>query len=119
MERPCPGAWSRMKVTHCPGNFAAIPWQNVLALRRKGVDARLVVFNRELRHPEADWSLDLPRSQAARQTKSFASLAPYIRGKTPDQLAYGRRADAQIVGSFDALQWVPEAHMVPPGLDLT
>src|SRR5215211_342589 len=147
-----------LRVTHCPVNFAGIPWQNVLALRRKGVEARLVVFNRELRHPEADWSLDLPRAQAARQARQFAALARLlprtdvfhfyfgltlvpktlqfpilratrrksvfhfvgsdIRGKTPEQLAYGKRADAQIVGSFDALRWVPEAEMIPPGLDL-
>ena len=34
------------RVTHCPVNVAGIPWENVQALRRKGVDARLVVFNR-------------------------------------------------------------------------
>ncbi len=147
-----------LRVVHCPVNFAGIPWQNVLALRRKGVDARLVVFNRELRHPEADWSLDRPgglvRQQLA-QWRALARLLPRtdifhfyfgltlvpkslqfpilgatgkksvyhylgsdIRGKTPAQLAYGKRADAQIVGSFDALRWVPEAEMIPPGLDL-
>ena len=139
-------------------NFAGIPWQNVLALRRKGVDARLVVFNRELRHPEADWSLDrsggfarqqltqwralarlLPRTDvfhfyfgltlvpkslqfsilhATRKKSVFHYLGSDIRGKTPDELAYGNRADAQIVGSFDAQRWVPEAEMIPPGLDL-
>jgi glycosyltransferase involved in cell wall biosynthesis len=147
-----------LRVTHCPVNFAGIPWQNVLALRRKGVDARLVVFNRELRHPEADWSLDrsggfaqqqltqwralarlvprtdvfhfyfgltlVPKSlqfpilRAARKKSVFHYLGSDIRGKTPEQLAYGKRADAQIVGSFDALRWVPEAEMIPPGLDL-
>jgi glycosyltransferase involved in cell wall biosynthesis len=140
-------------------NFAGIPWQNVLALRRKGVDARLVVFNRELRHPEADISLDrngglarqqltqwralarlLPRTDifhfyfgltlvpkslqfpilhATRKKSVFHYLGSDIRGKTPEDLAFGKRADAQIVGSFDALRWVPEAHMIPPGLDLT
>ena len=148
----------KLRVTHCPVNFAGIPWQNVLALRRKDVDARLVVFNRELRHPEADWSLDrhggfarrqltqwralgrlLPRTDvfhfyfgltlvpkslqfpilhAARKKSVFHYLGSDIRGKTPQQLAYGRRADAQIVGSFDALRWVPDAEMIPPGLDL-
>ena len=39
--------------------------------------------------------------------------------RAPAELAYGRRADAQIVGSFDALRWVPEAEMIPPGLDLS
>ena len=148
----------KLRVTHCPVNFAGIPWQNVLALRSKDVDARLVVFNRELRHPEADWSLDrhggfarrqltqwralgrlLPRTDvfhfyfgltlvpkslqfpilhATRKKSVFHYLGSDIRGKTPQQLAYGRRADAQIVGSFDALRWVPDAEMIPPGLDL-
>src|SRR5215475_13898571 len=147
-----------LRVVHCPVNFAGIPWQNVLALRRKGVDVRLVVFNRELRHPEADWSLDrpdglarqqlaqwralarlLPRTdvfhfyfgltlvpkslqfpilRATRKKSVFHYLGSDIRGRTPDELAYGRRAGAQIVGSYDAIRWVPEAHVVPPGLDL-
>ncbi|HZT53522.1 MAG TPA: hypothetical protein VE995_03995, partial [Gaiellaceae bacterium] len=42
---------------HCPINTAGVPWQNVLALRRRGVDARLVVFGRYRMHPEADISL--------------------------------------------------------------
>src|SRR6476619_6723514 len=148
-----------LRGVHCPVNFAGIPWQNVLALRRKGVDARLVVFNRELRHAEADWSLDrrgglarqqltqwralarllpltdvfhfyfgltlVPKSlqfpllHATRKKSVFHYLGSDIRGKTPDELAYGKKADAQIVGSFDALRWVPDAHMIPPGLDLT
>ena len=47
-----------LRVTHCPVNIAGIPWENTLALRRKGIDARLVVFNRGQLHHEADWSLD-------------------------------------------------------------
>ena len=147
-----------LRVTHCPVNTAGIPWENVQALRRKGVDARLVVFERGRLHPEADWSLDrrggLPR-RLATQLAAFARLAPRtdvfhfyfgltllpksvqfpllralrkksvfhylgsdIRGKTPAELAYGKRADAEIVGSYDAIRWVPEAHVIPPGLDL-
>lgn len=147
-----------LRVTHCPVNVAGIPWENVQALRRKGVDARLVVFERGKLHPEADWSLDrrggLGR-RLATQFAAFARLAPRtdvfhfyfgltllpksvqfpllralgkksvfhylgsdIRGKTPAELAYGKRADAEIVGSYDAIRWVPEAHVVPPGLDL-
>jgi glycosyltransferase involved in cell wall biosynthesis len=139
-------------------NIAGIPWENVQALRRKGVDARLVVFERGKLHPEADWSLDrhgnLARRLAA-QFAAFAKLAPQtdvfhfyfgltlipkslqfpllralrkksvfhylgsdIRGKSPAQLAYGKRAGAEIVGSYDAIRWVPEAHVIPPGLDL-
>ena len=147
-----------MRVTHCPVNIAGIPWENVQALRRKGTDARLVVFNRGKLHPEADWSLDrhgaLPR-RVATQLAAFARLAPKtdvfhfyfgltlvppsvqfpllralgkksvmhylgsdIRGKTPAELADGKRAGAEIVGSYAALRWVPGARVVPPGLDL-
>jgi len=131
----------------------------VQALRRKGVDARLVVFERYRLHPEADWSLDRPAGFLARQAvqwRAFARLAPQtdlfhfyfgltlvpkslqfpllgalgkksvyhwlgsdIRGKTREQLAFGRRADAQIVGSYDAARWVPEAEVIPPGIDLS
>jgi glycosyltransferase involved in cell wall biosynthesis len=148
-----------LRVTHCPVNVAGIPWENVQALRRKGVDARLVVFNRGRLHPEADWSLErrgplprrlatqaaaqarlLPRTdvfhfyfgltlvpksiqfpllRAARKRSVFHYLGSDIRGKTPAELAYGKRADAQIVGSYAALRWVPEAQVIPPGLDLT
>ena len=147
-----------LRITHCPVNIAGIPWQNVEALRRKGIDARLVVFERGRLHPEADWSLDrhggLPR-RLATQLAAFARLAPQtdvfhfyfgltlipkslqfpllrvlkkksifhylgsdIRGKSPAELAYGKRANAEIVGSYDAIRWVPEAHVIPPGLDL-
>jgi glycosyltransferase involved in cell wall biosynthesis len=149
----------RLRVTHAPVNIAGIPWENVQALKRKGIDARLVVFERGRLHPEADWSLDrhggLPQ-RLARQFAAFAKLAPRtdvfhfyfgltlipksvqfpllrllrkksvfhylgsdIRGKTPAQLAFGKRADAEIIGSYDAIRWVPEAHVIPPGLDLT
>jgi glycosyltransferase involved in cell wall biosynthesis len=147
-----------LRVTHCPVNVAGIPWENVEALRRKGVDARLVVFERGRLHPEADWSLDRRGGLARRlatQVAAFAKLAPRtdvfhfyfgltlvpksvqfpllrllrkrsvfhylgsdIRGKSRAELAYGKRADAEIVGSHAALEWVPEAHVIPPGLDL-
>ena len=147
-----------LRVTHCPVNIAGIPWENVQALRRKGVDARLVVFERGKLHPEADWSLDrrgklprrlatqfaalarlLPRTdvfhfyfglplvpksvqfpilRALRKKSVFHYLGSDIRGKSRAELAYGKRANAEIVGSHAALQWVPEAHVIPPGLDL-
>jgi glycosyltransferase involved in cell wall biosynthesis len=147
-----------LRVTHCPVNTAGIPWTNVEALRRKGVDARLVVFERYKLHPEADWSLDRPAGFLARQAaqlRAFARLAPRtdifhfyfgltllpkslqfpllralgkksvlhwlgsdIRGKSRDELAWGRRAGAQIVGSYDAARWVPAAEVIPPGIDL-
>ena len=45
-------------------------------------------------------------------------LGSDIRGKTPQQLAFGKKAGAQVVGSYDAIRWVPEAEMIPPGIDL-
>jgi hypothetical protein len=148
-----------LRVVHCPVNTAGVPWTNVLALRRRGIDASLVVFNRYELHPEADRSLDLgdgfARRQAA-QWRALASLLPRtdvfhfmfgltlvpqslqypilhalrkrsvmhylgsdIRGKTPEQLVAGKKAGAEIVGSWDATRWVPEATVIPPGIDLS
>ena len=148
-----------MRVTHCPVNTAGIPWTNVQALRARGVDAQLVVFNRYKLHPEAD--LDLRRSggflrRQLTQARAFARLAPFtdvfhfyfgltllpksiqfpllrvlgkrsvmhflgsdIRGKQPQQLAWAKRAGARVVGSYDAIRWVPDAHVIPPGIDLS
>lgn len=145
-------------MVHAPVNTAGVPWTNVQALRRRGVDARLVVFNRYKLHPEADWSLDLPRGLAARQLRQWRALARLlprtdvfhfyfgltlvpqslqfpilralrrksvfhylgsdIRGKRPAELSFGRKAGAQIVGSYDAIRWVPDAEVIPPGIDL-
>ncbi len=147
-----------LRVTHCPVNTAGVPWQNVQALRRSGVDARLVVFERYTLHPEADWSLDRTGGFARRQLTQWRALAKLlpgtdvfhfyfgltlvpkslqfpilkalgkksvmhflgsdIRGKPPADLAWARRAGARIVGSYDAIRWVPEAEVVPPGIDL-
>jgi glycosyltransferase involved in cell wall biosynthesis len=149
-----------LRVVHCPVNFAGIGWTNVQALRRKGVDARLVVFNTRPEHPETDENLQLPsgpawRRQAA-QFRALARLLPTtdvfhfyfgltlvpkrvqfpilkaarkksvfhfvgsdIRGKSPEELDYGRCADVQIIGSYDAARWIPDAEIVPPGIDLS
>ena len=147
-----------LRVVHCPVNTAGVPWQNVQALRRHGVDAKLVVFERYRLHPEADWSLDRAEGFARRQLaqwKAFLHLLPEtdvfhfyfgltlvpkslqfpilrllrrksvlhflgsdIRGRSPENLSYTNSADAQIVGSYDAIRWVPDAHVVPPGIDL-
>ena len=144
--------------THCPVNTAGVPWANVEALRRRGAEARLVVFNRYKLHPEADWTIDRPDGLAGRQLaqlRAFLRSAPRTdvfhfyfgltlvpkslqfpilratgrksvfhflgsdwRRKTPEQLAYAAKADARIVGSFAALEAVPDAELVPPGLDL-
>jgi glycosyltransferase involved in cell wall biosynthesis len=149
-----------LRVTHCPVNMAGIPWKNVQALRRRGVDARLVVFRPQpFRPTEYDWNLNRPdgftRAQLA-QARAFARLLPRtdvfhfyfgltllprrvqfpllratgrksvfhflgsdIRGKTPAQLAYAQAADARVVGSYDAIRWVPDAEVIPPGIDLS
>jgi hypothetical protein len=148
----------KLRVVHCPVNVAGIPWQNVQALRRKGVDARLVVFNRGRLHSDADldlrrprgfvrgqavqWhafarllrhtdvfhfyfgltlvpkSLQFPLLRAFRKKSLYHFLGSDIRSRMPRQLAYGRRADAQVVGSYDAVRWVPDAEVIPPGLEL-
>jgi glycosyltransferase involved in cell wall biosynthesis len=140
-------------------NIAGVPWANVQGLRGRGVDAKLVVFNRAKLHPDADVDLQRPAGFARGQLvqwRALARLLPHtdvfhfyfgltlvpkrlqfpilrglrkksvfhylgsdIRGKTPEQLAYGRLAGAQIVGSYDAIRWVPEAEVIPPGIDLT
>ena len=150
---------SSLRVVHCPVNTAGVPWTNVQALRRRGVDARLVVFERYALHPEADWSLDrhggflrrqttqwhgllrlLPRTdvfhfyfgltlvpqsiqfpilRALRKKSVFHYLGSDIRGKTPGELAFGKKAGAEIVGSYDAIHWVPDAEVIPPGIDLS
>jgi glycosyltransferase involved in cell wall biosynthesis len=147
-----------VRVTHCPVNTAGIPWTNVQALRARGVDARLVVFNAYRLHPEADEDLNRPDGFLARQlaqARAFARLAPKtdvfhfyfgltllpksvqfpllralgkrsvmhflgsdIRGKPPEELAWARRAGARVVGSYDAIRWVPDAHVIPPGIDV-
>jgi O-antigen/teichoic acid export membrane protein len=147
-----------LRVVHCPVNTAGIPWTNVQALRQRGIDASLVVFNRYTLHPEADRSLELEGGLVRRQLaqwKVLAELLPRtdlfhftfgltlvpqslqfpilralrkrsvmqylgsdIRGKTPEELAYGRKAGAEIVGSYDAIRWVPHATVIPPGIDL-
>lgn len=151
MERP-------LRVVHCPVNTAGVPWANVEALRRRGVDAKLVVFNRYTLHPEADESLErrgsflrrqttqwralmrllprtdvfhfyfgltlVPRSlqfpilRALRKKSVMHYLGSDIRGKTPPELAFGKKAGAEVIGSYDAIRWVPEAEFIPPGIDV-
>jgi hypothetical protein len=147
-----------LRVVHCPVNTAGIPWTNVQALRRRGVDAQLVVFNRYRLHPEADRSLERHGGLASRQATQWRALLQLlpqtdvfhfyfgltlvpravqfpllralrkksvmhylgsdIRGKSPSQLAYGRKAGAQVVGSYDAARWVPDAEVIPPAIDV-
>jgi glycosyltransferase involved in cell wall biosynthesis len=151
-----------LRVTHCPVNLAGVGWTNVNALRRRGVDARLVVFNTQpFRPTQADWDLNRPRSGFFRQQAvtwpAFARLLPQtdifhfyfgltlipkklqfpilratkrkslfhflgadIRDRPKEQLTYGLKADAQVVGSYAALRFIPfDAEVLPPGIELS
>jgi glycosyltransferase involved in cell wall biosynthesis len=153
-------ALNGLRVVHCPVNIGGIPATNVQALRRKGVDAKLLMFRPPklrsdrpdivLNTPDGLWrrqlvqaralarllpetdvfhfyfgltivpkSIQFPILKLARKKSVFHFLGSDIRRKTPEQLAYGRRADAQIVGSYDAIRWIPDAYVVPPGIDLS
>jgi glycosyltransferase involved in cell wall biosynthesis len=45
-------------------------------------------------------------------------LGSDIRGKAPEELEWSKRAGARVVGSYDAIRWVPDAHVIPPGVDV-
>ena len=150
-----------LRVTHCPVNMGGVGWTNVQTLRRRGVDARLVVFNTQpFRPDQADWDLKRPRSgllrQQAVQWRAFARLLPRtdifhfyfgltlipkmfqfpilratkrkslfhflgadIRDRPQEELVYGLKADARVVGSFAALHFLPfDAEVLPPAIDL-
>lgn len=68
-----------VRVLHCPVNTAGIPWANSQALRRRGVESDLLVFNRYKLHPEADIDLNrrggLARQQVT-QWRAFLKLLP-------------------------------------------
>src|SRR5205814_275718 len=63
-------------------------------------------------------SLQFPLLRAARKRSVMHFLGSDIRGKPPAELAWADRAGARIVGSYDAIRWVPDALVVPPGIDL-
>jgi glycosyltransferase involved in cell wall biosynthesis len=152
-------ARSGLRVVHCPVNIGGIPATNVQALKRKGVDAKLLMFRPpKLRSDEPDIVLNTPDGlwrrqlvqaralarllpdtdvfhfyfgltivprriqfpilRAARKKSVFHFLGSDIRRKTSEELAYAQKADARIVGSYDAARWVPDAHVVPPGIEL-
>ena len=156
--RAMPG--NGLRSLHCPVNIGGIPATNVQALRRKGLDARLLMFHApKLRSDVPDIVLNVPDGLWRRQgvqARAFARVLPDtdlfhfyfghtlvprriqfpllrltrrksllhylgsdIRGKPRAELAWGKRADAEIVGSWDAHRWVPEAHVVPPPIDLS
>ena len=74
------GSVDGLRVVHCPVNTAGIPWTNVQALRRRGVDATLVVFNRYTLHPEADRSLERGGGLVRRQLTQWRALLELAPG---------------------------------------
>jgi glycosyltransferase involved in cell wall biosynthesis len=149
-----------LRVLHLPVNLGGTGWAHVNALRRKGVDARLLVFRPQKWRPhEYDINLELPRERSLRrlaiQLRALARYLPEtdifhfyfghtlvprklqipilratrrksimhflgadIRQKPLAELEYRKRFDAWIVGSYAATRWVPDAIVVPVGIDL-
>jgi glycosyltransferase involved in cell wall biosynthesis len=68
------------RILHLPVNLAGTGWAHVNALRRKGVDARLLVFwPQKWRPEEYDINLDLPREGLLRQQLvQWRALAKYL-----------------------------------------
>ena len=64
-------------------------------------------------------SLQFPILGALRKKSVMHYLGSDIRGKSPEELAFGKKAGAEVVGSYDAIRWVPEAEMIPPGIDVS
>lgn len=65
-----------LRVLHCPVNLAGTGWTNVQALRRKGVDARLLLYVRSpFRPDDFDILVDRPRGLIRRQLTQFRAFA--------------------------------------------
>jgi glycosyltransferase involved in cell wall biosynthesis len=149
------------RVLHLPVNLAGTGWAHVNALRRKGVDAQLLVFwPQKWRPDEYDINLDLPRQgflrqqlvqwralvrylpgtdifhfyfgktlvpkslnvpilRAARKKSVMHFLGSDIRGKPLEELEYRKKFDRWLVGSYAATRWVPDADVIPIGIDLS
>ncbi len=60
-------------------------------------------------------SLQFPLLRLFRKKSVMHYLGSDIRGKTPAQLASGKKAGAEIVGSYDAIRWVPRRGRDPTG----
>ena len=70
-----------LRVTHAPVNMAGIAYKNVEALKRRGVDARLVVFKPQpFRPTEFDWNLNRPDGFLRAQLTQWRALARLLWG---------------------------------------
>jgi glycosyltransferase involved in cell wall biosynthesis len=63
-------------------------------------------------------ALQFPILRAFRKKSVMHYLGSDIRGRSPSELAFGRKAGAEVVGSYDAIRWVPQAEVIPPGIDV-
>src|SRR5262249_61621667 len=80
------------RILHLPVNLAGTGWGHVNALRRKGIDARLLVFwPQKWRPEEDDISLDLPREGLVRQQLvQWRALAEDPPQTDPFHLYFGK-----------------------------
>ncbi|HEX6664614.1 MAG TPA: glycosyltransferase family 4 protein [Gaiellaceae bacterium] len=68
-----------LRVLHCPVNLAGVGWTNVQALRRKGVDARLLLYARIPSRPdEFDIYVERPEGLWRRQPVQLRTLAAVL-----------------------------------------
>ncbi len=68
-----------LRVLHCPVNLAGVGWTNVQALRRKGVDARLLLYARIPSRPdEFDIYVERPKGLWRRQFVQLRTLAAVL-----------------------------------------
>ena len=63
-------------------------------------------------------SLQFPLLYAMRKPSVMHFLGSDIRGRPPEDLKWARRAGAIVIGSYDAARWLPDAQVIPPGIDV-
>jgi glycosyltransferase involved in cell wall biosynthesis len=63
-------------------------------------------------------SLQFPLLRALGKRSVMHFLGSDIRGRSAAELAWAQRAGARVVGSYDAIRWVPDARVIPPGIDV-
>jgi glycosyltransferase involved in cell wall biosynthesis len=63
-------------------------------------------------------SLNMPILRATRKKSVMHFLGADIRGKPLEELEYRKSFDRWLVGSYAARRWVPDAEVVPIGIDL-
>ena len=63
-------------------------------------------------------SVQFAALRALRKQSVMHFLGSDIRGRPAKELAWAGRAGARVVGSYDAIRWVPDAVVIPPGIDV-